>query len=190
MSITLTAIYTRLPGTETWGMKLDDGMPLPRPGMVVQVKTKAGATKSETAGTIVDAERGVVTILGKDVAKAPAAQTAPKTAAAADAYTYTRLKDGTWGVKGKGLQPGQTVQVAKKDGSLKPEVVGAIEVQDDGYGRSTARLESRVVPDAKAAAATAAPATPSAAQQSDEYLDQYRCGYCGRAGFDCGCGAF
>jgi hypothetical protein len=40
--------------------------------------------------------------------------------------TYTKLKDGTWGVRGKGLTTGQIVPVTKKSGESKDETVGHI----------------------------------------------------------------
>lgn len=40
--------------------------------------------------------------------------------------TYTKLKDGSWGIKGKGLTTGQTVSVTKKSGECKTETVSHI----------------------------------------------------------------
>jgi len=37
--------------------------------------------------------------------------------------TYTKLKDGSWGIKGKGLTTGQTVSVTKKSGECNTETV-------------------------------------------------------------------
>ena len=40
--------------------------------------------------------------------------------------SYTKLKDGTWGIRGAGLVEGTTVQVTKKSGETKSATVGQI----------------------------------------------------------------
>lgn len=40
--------------------------------------------------------------------------------------TYTKLRDGSWGIKGTGLTPGARVTVTKRDGETKEETVRAI----------------------------------------------------------------
>ncbi len=41
--------------------------------------------------------------------------------------TYTKLRDGSWGIRStETIRVGQTVLVAKRDGSTKSETVGAI----------------------------------------------------------------
>lgn len=40
--------------------------------------------------------------------------------------TYTKLRDGNWGLRGKNLSAGQTVSVTKRDGARKTETVGKV----------------------------------------------------------------
>jgi hypothetical protein len=40
--------------------------------------------------------------------------------------TYTKLRDGSWGIKGQGVQEGQTVLVTKRSGENVHERVGKI----------------------------------------------------------------
>lgn len=40
--------------------------------------------------------------------------------------TFTKLRNGTWGVKGKGLKAGQTCTVTKRDGSISTVAIDRI----------------------------------------------------------------
>lgn len=40
--------------------------------------------------------------------------------------TYTKLRDGSWGLRGHRLVAGQVVEVVKRDGTTKREVVGYV----------------------------------------------------------------
>lgn len=40
--------------------------------------------------------------------------------------TYTKLRDGNWGLRGEGLTEGSRVTVSKRDGSSKQETVGKV----------------------------------------------------------------
>lgn len=40
--------------------------------------------------------------------------------------SYTKLKDGSWGVRGMNLSPHTQVEVTKKDGSTRTETVGRV----------------------------------------------------------------
>ena len=42
------------------------------------------------------------------------------------ATTYTKLRNGDWGLRGTNLCVGQTVTVSKRDGSTKSETVGRV----------------------------------------------------------------
>jgi len=51
--------------------------------------------------------------------------------------TYTKLRDGSWGLRGPSLTAGVTVAVSKKDGSQKHETVGRVIWQGDGVCLAT-----------------------------------------------------
>lgn len=52
--------------------------------------------------------------------------------------TYTKLRDGSWGLRAQGsLTAGQAVSVRKKDGSAKTETVGRILWTGDGITLAT-----------------------------------------------------
>ena len=53
--------------------------------------------------------------------------------------TYTKLEDGSWGVRGVQLQPGAVVQVVKRDGTTRQETIGRI-VQRDPSGVLSATI--------------------------------------------------
>jgi hypothetical protein len=40
--------------------------------------------------------------------------------------TYTKLRDGKWGIRGKGLRVGAVVDVRKLDGTVRQERVGKV----------------------------------------------------------------
>lgn len=44
----------------------------------------------------------------------------------AQAATYTKLRDGSWGLRGSGLASGRIVSVTKRDGTVKTETVGRV----------------------------------------------------------------
>lgn len=44
----------------------------------------------------------------------------------ADCITYTKLRDGGWGLRGANLSAGSTVQVTTKAGKVKSETVGRV----------------------------------------------------------------
>jgi len=46
--------------------------------------------------------------------------------------TWIKLNDGTWGIRGDGLSPGQTVTVTKRDGTSSRVVVGSIVSTENG----------------------------------------------------------
>lgn len=55
------------------------------------------------------------------------------TRTAASTTTYTKLRDGSWGIRGRNLTAGHVVIVAKRDGSTKQEMVSRIVwTGDDG----------------------------------------------------------
>ena len=51
--------------------------------------------------------------------------------------TYTKLRDGSWGLRGHGLTAGATVRVTKRDGSSKTETVGRVLWTGDGVSLAT-----------------------------------------------------
>jgi hypothetical protein len=80
--------------------------------------------------------------------------------------TYTKLRDGTWGIKTVGGCPakGATVAVAKKDGSSKSEVVASVLWRgNDEQGRVCALAKITAVP----------------ARQSRGEEEGYNAAYCG-----------
>lgn len=54
---------------------------------------------------------------------------------------YTKLKDGSWGLRGPGLTEGTSVRVTKRSGQTKTETVGHVVWK--GNGVSVARIASR-----------------------------------------------
>lgn len=46
--------------------------------------------------------------------------------------TYTKLRNGSWGIKGSGLKPGREVTVRKRNGELHEVTVGRIVWRGDG----------------------------------------------------------
>jgi hypothetical protein len=58
--------------------------------------------------------------------------------------TYTKLKDGSWGVRVQGAaSAGAVVTVTKKDGSTKQETVSRVLWQGDGLSLCTIRTTER-----------------------------------------------
>lgn len=51
--------------------------------------------------------------------------------------TYTRLRDGSWGLRGPGLVAGNTVIVTRRSGAPKTEVVGKVLWSGDGVSLAT-----------------------------------------------------
>ncbi len=54
---------------------------------------------------------------------------------------YTKLKDGSWGLRGAGLTEGTSVKVTKRSGQTKTETVG--HVVWSGSGVSVARIAAK-----------------------------------------------
>ena len=67
--------------------------------------------------------------------------------------TYSKLRDGTWGVRGlvADVKPGATITVTKKGGQVKPELVGNVIWTDGTVALATIT---------KAPAKTPTPAAP------------------------------
>lgn len=78
--------------------------------------------------------------------------------------TYTKLKDGSWGIRGTNLVPGTSITVTKKSGETKQETVGNILWTGDGVSLATI---------ATPAASSLRPAT------SRKYSDRKTCCNCG-----------
>lgn len=55
--------------------------------------------------------------------------------------TFTKLRNGDWGLKGSDLVAGATISVAKKDGSIKTIRVGKILWTDKATGVSIATID-------------------------------------------------
>lgn len=53
------------------------------------------------------------------------------------AVTYTRLRDGSWGLRGAGLTAGASVTVRRKDGQERAERVGKVLWTGDGVSLAT-----------------------------------------------------
>lgn len=51
--------------------------------------------------------------------------------------TCTKLRDGSWGLRGANLTPGATVTVAKKSGETKTETVGRVLWTGNGVSLAT-----------------------------------------------------
>jgi hypothetical protein len=59
--------------------------------------------------------------------------------------TYTKLRDGTWGIRGEDIKRGTegcTVVVTKRDGSEKPETIGKVLWRGNGVGIATIRRDN------------------------------------------------
>lgn len=97
------------------------------------------------------------------------------TAATSNTATFTKLRDGSWGLRIVGphaVEPGQSVTVTKKSGETSTERVGEV-IWSDGKGVTLAKISARV----------ATPAAPHAAAPARSYNASsarwVTCGYCG-----------
>lgn len=95
------------------------------------------------------------------------------TATTSNTATFTKLRDGDWGLRIVGphaVEPGQTITVMKKSGETSSERVGEV-VWSDGKGVTLAKIGQRA----------ATPAAPRPAAQSYSYRsrEMNTCGYCG-----------
>ena len=62
----------------------------------------------------------------------------------ASQVTFKKLRDGTWGVQGQGLQAGKTVTVVKKSGETSTATIGKVLFTGkDGYQIATLAASSR-----------------------------------------------
>lgn len=57
--------------------------------------------------------------------------------------TYTKLRDGSWGLRGDGLAAGAKVTVTKKSGESKVETVGKVLWTGNGVSLATIATETR-----------------------------------------------
>lgn len=95
------------------------------------------------------------------------------TATTSNTATFTKLRDGDWGLRIVGphaVEPGQTVTVTKKSGETSTERVGEV-IWSDGKGVTLAKIAARVT--TPAAPRYAAPSRPAATRGKMRI-----CGYC------------
>lgn len=93
------------------------------------------------------------------------------TATTSNTATFTKLRDGSWGLRIVGpnaVEPGQTVTVTKKSDETSTERVGEV-IWSDGKGVTLAKIAARVT----------TPAAPRYAAPS-RGRRMRTCGYCDR----------
>lgn len=97
-------------------------------GEVVTVSTKSGADREVVVKDIVDDSHGIQTALydwARDVDFVPGLA------------IFKKLDDGTFGIQGLDLTPGESVTVTKKDGSTREVVVDDIIDLDENLATAT-----------------------------------------------------
>lgn len=74
--------------------------------------------------------------------------------------TFKKLEDGTWGIQGRDLRPGDVVTVTKRDGETSVVTVGEVMPYVTGFGNNVATI-------ARTPRATTAPASPQASSADE-----------------------
>ena len=102
--------------------------------------------------------------------------------------TYTKLRDGSWGVRGTGLVAGARTSVIKRDGSSKTETVGRVLwTGPDGVSIATVEQQAK---DSGAASTRSRSSRSGGRCRScggpivDAAHQQAMGGYCGSCAFD------
>lgn len=80
--------------------------------------------------------------------------------------TFKKLEDGTWGIQGHDLRPGDVVAVTKRDGETTVVTVGEVMPYVTGYGNNVARI-------ARTPRTTAAPASTQAPSADEVPAGRY-----------------
>jgi len=81
--------------------------------------------------------------------------------------SFAKLRDGSWGLRGNGLQEGARVMVSKRDGSARHVTVGRIVWSGaDGMALATIAQEDRETRDSEPEARPARSAAPAWAQSA------------------------